>query len=340
MNSIRVSRLVLTSALILVTAACGGGGDAGGVGGGDGGGPQYLSIGTAPAGGAFFPVGGAIADVLNQNAGESGWNITAEATKGSQENIRRLESRELDFALANSAISYFAVRGSEGFEQAYDIRAVMTLAPNVAQFLVPTESDVATIADLAGERVGVLPSGAGVEYFLRPILSAHGIAWDDVEWVPGPQSAAADQLADGSVAAAFLGGAIPTAAITQVCSARGIRFLPYDEQAMASVAGEYVFFDRATIPAGTYRGQDVDYLGLDVGSMHLIAHGSTPEDLVYRVTKTLWEQRESVAERHRAGRAIREGNVVRDTGTPFHPGAIRYYREAGLWPEDRGADAN
>ena len=80
-----------------------------------------------------------------------------------------------------------------------------------------------------------------------------------------------DQLADGSVAAAFLGGAIPTAAITQVCSARGIRFLPYDEQAMASVAGEYVFFDRATIPAGTYRGQDVDYLGLDVGSMHLIA---------------------------------------------------------------------
>ena len=337
MRLIRSTVVFLVPTLLLLAAACGGDGDAGA---GPGVAPKFLSIGTAPAGGAFFPVGGAIADVLSQNAGDAGWNITAEATKGSQENIRRLESRELDLALANSAISYFAFRGSEGFEQSYDIRAVMTLAPNVAQFLVPVESDVSAIADLAGKRVGVLPAGAGVEYFLRPILAAHGIAWEDVQWVPGPQAAAADQLADGSVAAAFLGGAIPTAAITQVCSSRDIRFVPYDEDAMVALSGEFVFFDRATIPAGTYRGQDADFPGLDVGSMHLIAHASTPEDLVYRVTKTLWEHREAVAERHRAGRAIREGNVVRDTGIPFHPGAIRFYREAGLWPEGRDGVAN
>ena len=340
MRAIRSSVLFLVCAAVVLGAACGDGGGETAGGTGPQTAPKYLSIGTAPAGGAFFPVGGAIADVLNQNAGDSGWSFTAEATKGSQENIRRLESRELDLALANSAISYFAFRGSEGFEQPYDIRAVMTLAPNVAQFLVPAESDIRSIADLAGQRVGVLPAGAGIEYFLRPILSAHGIAWEDVQWVPGPQAAAADQLADGSVAAAFLGGAVPTAAITQVCSSRAIRFVPYDEAAMVEIAAEYVFFDRATIPAGTYRGQDADYAGLDVGSMHLIAHASTPEDLVYRVTKTLWEHRDEVAERHRAGRAIREGNVVRDTGIPFHPGAIRFFREAGLWPADRGSDAN
>jgi TRAP transporter TAXI family solute receptor len=125
-----------------------------------------------------------------------------------------------------------------------------------------------------------------------------------------------------------------------VCSSRDIRFVPYDDAAMAEVAAEFVFFGRATIPAGTYRGQDADYAGLDVGSMHLIAHASTPDDLVYRVTKALWEHREAVAERHRAGRAIREGNVVRDTGIPFHPGAIRFYREAGLWPAERDDAAN
>jgi TRAP transporter TAXI family solute receptor len=327
--------MLLFAACAVALTGCGGGADdaAGSAG------PKFLSIGTAPAGGAFYPVGGALADVLNANAGDRGWQVTAEATKGSQENIRRLHSGELDLALANAAISYFAFRGSEGWDRAYDIRAVMTLAPNVAQFLVPAESDVRAIADLKGRRVAVLPAGAGVEYFIRPLLEAHGLSWDDIDWVPGPQASSADQLADGSVDAAFLGGAVPTAAITQVCSSRDIRFLPYEPEAKDEVSAEYVFFDRATIPAGTYRGLDGPYEGLDVGSMHLIAHASAPDDLVYAVTKVLWEQREAVAERHKAGRAIREGNVVRDTGIPFHPGAVRFYREAGLWPEDRDAGA-
>lgn len=321
-------------ALAALAAGCGGGGE----GGGDADAPRFLSIGTAPAGGAFYPVGGALADVLNAH-GAADWSVTAEATKGSQENIRRLESGELDLALANAAITYFAVRGEQGWEQAYDVRAVMTLAPNVAQFLVPADSDIASIADLRGKRVSVLPAGAGVEYFIRPILEAHGLAWEDIEWVHGPQAASADQLADGAVDAAFLGGAVPTAAITQVCSSRDIRFLPYDEDAKTALASQYLFFDRATIPGGTYRGQDDAYAGLDVGSMHLIAHASADEDTIYRVTRALWEHREEVAERHKAGRAIREGNVVRDTGTPFHPGAIRFFREAGLWPEEGAADA-
>jgi len=323
--------------LALLVSACGGGGGEQGAAPAQ---PRYLSIGTAPAGGAFYPVGGALAEVLNENLAADGWSVTAEATKGSQENIRRLQSHELDLALSNAAISYFAFRGAEGFDTAYNIRAAMTLAPNVAQFLVPAESAVKTIPDLAGKRVAVLPAGAGVEYFLRPILTAHGLAWDDITWVPGPQASSADQLADGSVDAAYLGGAIPTAAITQVCTSRDVRFVPYDPAAMDAVSKEYVFFDRATIPAGTYRGQDADFAGLDVGSMHLIVHASASDDLVYRVVKTLWEHRAAVAERHRAGLSIREGNVVRDTGIPFHPGAIRFYREIGLWPEGRDVAPN
>jgi len=330
----RPTAVLACLALLTLLSGCGGGGDDAGSSGP----PKFLSIGTAPAGGAFYPVGGALADVLGANAGDRGWQVTAEATKGSQENIRRLQSGELDLALANAAISYFAYRGTEGWDGAYDIRAVMTLAPNVAQFLVPAESDVRAVADLKGRRVAVLPAGAGVEYFLRPLLEAHGLTWDDIAWVPGPQASSADQLADGAVEAAFLGGAVPTAAITQACSSRDIRFVPYDPAAMAAVASKFVFFDRATIPAGTYRGLEQDFDGLDVGSMHLIVHASAPDDLVYAVTKILWEHREDVAARHRAGRSIREGNVVRDTGIPFHPGAERFYREAGLWPADRAGN--
>ena len=126
-------------------------GVAAGCGGGDSGGPagrRFLSLGTAPPGGAFFVVGGAIAETLNENAGEAGWDATAEATKGSQENIRRLASGELDLALANSAITYFAVRGESGWEQVYPMRTVMTLAPNVALFVTPDRSGIRKLADL------------------------------------------------------------------------------------------------------------------------------------------------------------------------------------------------
>ena len=294
---------------------------------------RFLSLGTAPPGGAFFVVGSALGEVL-QAHGPEGWQVTAEATKGTQENIRRLASGELDLALANAAISHFAVRGEGGWEQAYGIRAVMTLAPNVALFITPTDSGVERLADLAGRRVVVGPAGAGFEYFLRPILAAHGVTYEEFTPLYATQAGAVDLLADGSADAAFLGGAVPTASITQAATTQDVRFVPFDEQAKESLVADYPFFARASVPAGTYRGQEEEFLGLNVGSMHLVAFESADEELIYQATRTLWEQRERVVEKHAAGRAIQAGNVVRDTGTPFHPGAERFYREIGIWPAD------
>jgi len=298
----------------------------------------FLSIGTAPPGGAFFPVGGAIAEVLNERGGDRRWQVTAEATKGSQENIRRLDRGELDLALANAAITYFAVRGESGWEKDYPMRVVMTLAPNVALFITPADSAVKTIADLRGRRVVVGPAGAGFEFFVGPLLEAHGVSYDDFTPLHNTQTGAVDMLADGSAAAAFLGGAVPTASITQATTSREIRFVPFDERAMDQLTATFLFFDRATIPAGTYRGQDEPFHGLDVGSMHLIAAADRDDELIYSMTKTLYENREMVTAKHPAGRAINPKNVVRDTGTPFHPGAVRYYREIGIWPATDAAE--
>ena len=150
---------------------------------------EFLSLGTAPTGGAFFVVGGAIGETLNENKGDNNWTVTAEATRGSQENIRRLASGEIDFALANAAISYFAIRGEEGWDQAYPIRTIMTLAPNVALVVTPESSGVKTIADLKGKRVVIGPAGAGFEFFVRPLLGAHGVTYDDMEVLHGAQTA-------------------------------------------------------------------------------------------------------------------------------------------------------
>lgn len=294
---------------------------------------QFLSVGTAPPGGAFFVVGGAIAEVLNAHSGDANWVVTAEATMGTQENIRRLARNELDLAMANAAISYFAVRGGRDWETPQSVQAVMTLAPNVAFFITPASSGVKTIADLKGKRVVIGPPGAGFEHFVEPILEAHGVKLSDLTPLYGTQPAAVDMLSDGSAAAAFLGGAIPTASITQACASGDIFFVPFDEAARQKLIQDYAFFHPAQVKAGTYRGQDEDYPCLNVGSMHLITAANKDEEMVYQLTKSIYENREEVTAKHPAGKAINPKNAARIVGTDFHPGAIRFYKEIGIWSE-------
>ena len=324
--------MVVLAVLAGTFAACGGGGEGGGAGDSA---ParRFLSMGTAPPGGAFFVVGSALAEVVNETGGGFGYSVTAEATSGSQENIRRLASGELDFALSNAAITYFAVRGSEGWDRAYPVRSVMTLAPNVALFVTQAASGIASIDDLRGRRVSVGPAGAGFEYFVRPLLEAHGVTYDDFSPLNATQQAAVDMLTDGSADATFLGGAVPTASITQAAASMELTFIPYGDDEKQALIDEYLFFRPASIPAETYRGQAAPFEGLDVGSMHVITSAGAPDELVYNWTKLLYENRELVVEKHAAGRAINPNNVVRDTGTEFHPGAIRFYEEAGIWPQ-------
>ena len=302
-------------------------------GGGKSGGQRFVSVGTAPPGGAFFVVGGALAEVLNEKKGDHPWNVTAEATMGSQENIRRVATRELDFAVSNAAVTYFAVRGEREWDRKFEARSVMTLAPNVAFFITPTKSGVKKIADLRGKRVVVGPAGSGMEAFIEPLLAAHGINYTDFTPLHATQAAAVDMLADGSAAAAFLGGAVPTASISQACSSQEIFFIPFEEDAKKQLVEKYPFFNPATIPANTYPGQTEKFEALNVGSMHFITAASADEELVYQVTKTIYENRESVVAKHAAGKAINPQNAVRNTGTPFHPGAIRFYKEIGIWKD-------
>ena len=321
---------VVSAAVCIAVAACGGGG---GEAGDAAPSRQFLSMGTAPPGGAFFVVGSALAEVVNETATGFGYNVTAEATSGSQENIRRLASGELDFALSNAAITYFAVRGSEGWDRAYPVRSVMTLAPNVALFVTQAASGIESLDDLRDRRVTVGPAGAGFEYFVGPLLEAHGVRYEDFSPLNATQQAAVDMLTDGSADATFLGGAVPTASITQAAASMDITFIPYGDDEKMRLVDQYLFFRPATIPAETYRGQTEPFEGLDVGSMHVITSAGAPDDLVYNVTRLLYENRELVVEKHAAGRAINPNNVVRDTGTEFHPGAIRFYQEAGVWPQ-------
>ena len=221
----------------------------------------------------------------------------------------------------------------------YNFRWLVPLAM-VAVFITgcsggPTgeTSSVKTISDLKGKRVVVGPAGAGFEMFLKPILEEHGVTYDDFSPLHSGQSGAVDMLSDGAAAAAFLGGAVPTGSITQACATNNIFFVPYEEDAVKELLKKYPFFERATIPKDAYSDLIEDYQGLNVGSMHLITNANVSEEVVYQITKTIYENAEAVIEKHPAGRAI-EKRATRNTGIDFHPGAIRFYKKKGIWPED------
>ena len=291
---------------------------------------KFLSIGTAPPGGAFFVVGSAIAEVVDNHLAST---VSAEATKGTQENIRLLGKGDIDFAMANAAISYFAVRGEGKWEKPYPIRSVMTLAPNVGLFVTKKSSQINSIADLRRKRVSVGPEGAGFEYFLSPIFQAHGLTYDDFKPLYGTYNTSVDMLADNSARVAFLGGAVPNPAVVRVASTHQIHFIPFDPDAMQQLFQDYPFFMPAKIPANTYKNQHQDFNSMNVGSMHLITAETVDQSVAYQFTRALYEHRAKVAAKHPAGKAINPKNIVKDTGIPFHPGAIQYYKEIGIWPK-------
>ena len=308
---------------------------------------QYVTLGTAPVGGAFAPVGNAIAAVLNEFKSEHDWKVQSQGTKGSQQNIRMLDKGEIQLAMSNSAISYHAARGIGVWDKKYDVRAVVTLAPNIGLFITKKSSGIKTLADLKDKRVTVGPAGAGFEMFLGPLMTMHGVDYG-TNTQPGftpmneTYSASIQLLGDDNADAAFIGGAIPTPAVTQACMSYDIAFVQYDEEARQKLIDEYDFYQAASIPAKnkdgkpTYKGLEEDFPALNVGSMHLITYENVDEDLVYHLTKTVWENRKEIAKRHTAANTINEGNAARFTGTEFHAGAIRFYKEIGIWKDETG----
>jgi len=302
---------------------------------------QFITFGTAPPGGTFFVVGAAIAEALEAAEAEKDYVVSAESTKGSTENIRRLADGDFDFTMSNAAVTWYAVRGQGEWEgNPLALRSIATMAPNVAFFITPTSSGIEKFEDLKRKRVVVGPAGSGMEAFIRPMLQAHGVSYDDFTPLHQGQAGAVELLQDGAADAAFLGGAVPTASIVQATATQPITFIPFDPETREQLVKKYDFFKPHVIPAGTYKGQDEDYACLNVGSMHLITTEDADEDFVYWLTKSVFEGGDSIAEKHPAGKSLNPKNVVLQTGTPFHPGAIRYYREIGIWPEKSAAEAD
>ena len=301
--------------------------------------PSRIKIASGNVGGAYFPMGNAIAQVLSTKV--PGLLATGEASGGSSQNIRMLDARQIDFALANASITFPAIRGgSDGFEKPYEVRAVMTLHSSVNLFLALKDSGIRTIADMRGKRVSVGPAGGGWDAYTKPILAAHGLTFEDFNPVYEGQSSAVDMLTDGSVDAIFVGGSIPHATVMSATAQHAINFVEFDEAALDRINVDRPTIRKFPVPANTYTGQEKELWAVDSGPAQLITRADADPDFIYLITKTLYENREMILKMTPAGREITPERAAMDIGIPYHEGALRYFKEINIWNPKSGSSTN
>lgn len=288
---------------------------------------ERLAIATGGTSGVYFPLGGAFANIITEKV--SGVTANAESTGASIENVNLLNTGEVDFAMIQNDISYYAFHGVEMFDEREpmsNLRAIASIYPETVQIVANSGANIKSVADLKGKRVAVGAPGSGTEANARQILAAFGLTYDDIQADYLSFGEAADNIKDGHVQAAFVTAGTPTAAITDLSTTHNINLVPVPSNIADKLIADYPFYDKVTIPAGTYRNQNEDIQTVAVMAMLTVRAGLS-EDVVYRITKALFENLDVLAAAHSRGADVSLDTAKDGISLEIHPGAQKYYNE-------------
>lgn len=315
------SRLSLLSALLVLVI-----GVIAGCGGDSAGEKKFLNIATGGTAGTYYPIGGAMAEILNNNI--EGMNASAQSTGATVANINMLKEGSVDLAIVQNDITYYADNGIEMFQdkKVDNLRGIATLYPETCQIVTLDASGIRSIADLRGKRVAVGAMGSGAEANARQILEAYGITYDDIDEQFLSFSEAANALKDGNVDAAFLTAGYPTAAVQDIASQNKVRLLPVDAAEADALVLKYPFYTKVTIPAGTYAGFDEDIAGVSVMAM-LVCTDKVDEKLGYDITKALFTNLDRIKAAHSVGNLITREGAMEGMPIQMNAGAEKFFKE-------------
>jgi TRAP transporter TAXI family solute receptor len=289
--------------------------------------PKSLTLATASPGGVYYVYGEELARILTERLGTA---VNPLPTQGAIHNMKLLDSDAAQLALLTMST------GSEGWngtgawtngKQFRNVRALFPMYDNPLQAVVLQKSGITTLAQLDGKRIGVgPPSGTGASY--GPVIfKTVGIS---PQLSFGSYDDMAAQLLDGRIdALVTLLAAGPVPAIQQVDAKEPVKFLSFSAEQMEAIRKAIPDFSPSKIPAGSYRLMDKDYIAIAVPNF-VIGRADLPDDLVYQLVKAVFEnQHRLVKVTSLAGDTVPQ-NAVKNSFLPFHPGAVRYYREVGI----------
>ena len=319
MKKFSFSRIGIVSMLLVlviaVVAGCG-----------QGGGKKFLNIATGGTSGTYYPIGGAMAEILNKEIPDM--NASAQSTGATVANINMLQEGSVDLAIVQNDITYYAANGIEMFKdkKVDNLRGVAVLYPETCQIVTLAETGIKNVADLKGKRVAVGAAGSGAEANARQILEAYGITYDDIDAQYLSFGEAASALKDGNVDAAFLTAGYPTAAVQDISSQNKVALVPLDNDKIDALIAKYPYYTKTVIPAGTYAGVDVETPAVSVMAM-LVASDKVDDQMGYDIVKALFGNLDRIKAAHSVGKLITKEGAMKGMPIQMNAGAEKYFKE-------------
>lgn len=315
--------------LLLLISGCGSNDSAGGTGSGSSKGSKTsVIIGTGGSSGTYFAVGAGMANLLNKHSEKI--NAVSQGTNGAIENVRLLHSKSIQIGMGNWDALYFGYEGTGPFKgEKQNVVSLMNLYLSAGQMAVKADSGIEKYEDLKGKKVNLGPQGSTITEMSKIILQTKGIDPDkDIKPFYLDFNEGGSKLKDGDLDATFYVAGVPTAGLIDLTSSTDIKLLSLNEETADQIIEKYPYYDKITIPAGTYKGIDYDVNSLQLWTA-LMVSPDMPEDTVYEIVKTLMENVEEFQAVHSVGKDITLETAAKSP-IPLHPGAKKYYEEKGV----------
>ena len=292
---------------------------------------KQLTIATGGTGGIYYPLAGGFGTIIAKEI--PGYTATAEVTGGSLDNMKLVGSGGADMAFTQVDTAVDAINGRDKFPKKLAIRALVVMYPNLMQVISLDGNGVTKFEDLKGKRVSTGAPGSGTEIFAIRLIEAAGMDKDkDMKRERLSAAESGNALKDKKVDAFMFVAGAPTSAITDVAASPGMKMVMIDhDHVVSKVVEKYgPVYSTITIPKGTYPNQEVDNKVAAVWNI-LAVRDDFPEDLAYKMTKTMMEKVEDLGKVHKEALNIKaENQKTKNAGVPWHPGALKYYAEKGI----------
>jgi len=288
--------------------------------------PKTLTLGTASVGGTYFVYGQVWASLVNEKLGTT---ISTQQTQGPNQNIILTDSRQVDFGMTTMGIALMAWNGTGDWTKGKkftNIRATFPMYDTPFHFIALDKSGIKSVKDLAGRKSGIGPRAGTCGTYFPMMFKILGV---NTTIRNGQGSDMAAGLQDGLLDAFPFCAGVPIAAFSELETTNKVRFFTYSDEEIKKLKAALPELSDSVIPKGTYRQLTEDHKTVGVYNFAM-AHKDVPEDLVYGVVKTVLENNAQMVKGHASAKETLLENWNRNTFLPFHPGAVRYYKEKGI----------
>jgi len=287
-----------------------------------------MVLATGGTAGTYYPFGGAMAKIWNSKI--PGMNVTAQATGASAENVRLVNKKEAELAIVQSDTIDFAYNAKEAFkEKLTKMSALAVLYPEVIQVVVRGDSKADSFDDLKGMKIGVGAPGSGTEANFRQLCDIYGLKKDDVKAQYLSFAESSEQFKDKHIDAFIVVAGIPNAAIMDISTQHSVKIINVSDDKAKQLVKKYPFLSAFTIPAGTYKSITKDVKTVAVNAV-LIVNTEVSNDVAYNLVKALFDNQKDLGLAHAKGKELNLKKASSGVSIPFHPGAIKYFKEKGV----------